>query len=406
MATSAEATTALAKTIRTITLGIAEHHPLDEQTVARAGTFLREAQAAAEADGYSVQTTRIATRPLLADLTERTDAEIAAYVAALQGYCDTHGIGFCSLGPVPADDPAFALERIALLPEVLMPHEAMSATVQLASLAHGVRYAAAAPTARVIRALAEGSANGEANFRFAALACCEPGGPFFPQAYHLGAEWSVTLGMQTAGLVRETIAGLAARVGPGLPALEGVEAEVREALLAAVVPASAVVSEVCQRAGYQFVGVDLSPAPLGDESMAAAIEAVGLGPFSGPGTLAAAAALTAAIKSVPVAAVGYCGLMLPVLEDRVLGERCAEGQVSVAALLAYSAVCGTGLDTVPLPGDAPEERIAALLVDVATLAARLRKPLSARLFLVPGGRVGELTRFASPYLTNTRVMPL
>ncbi|WIG58883.1 MAG: hypothetical protein OJF49_001630 [Ktedonobacterales bacterium] len=406
MVTSAEATTALARTIRTITLGIAERHPLDERTVARAGTFLREAQAAAEVAGYSVQTTRIATRPLLADMGERTDAEIVAYVAALQGYCDVHGITFCSLGPVPADDPVFATERIALLPELLLPHEAMSATVQLASLAHGVRYAAALPTARVIRALAEGGVNGEANFRFAALACCEPGGPFFPQAYHLGAEWSVTLGMQTAGLVRETIAGLAARVGPGLATLDGVEAEVRAALLAAVAPASVVASEVCGRAGYRFAGVDLSPAPLGNESMAAAIEAVGLGPFGGPGTLAVSAALTAAIKSVPVESVGYCGLMLPVLEDRVLGERCAEGHVSVAALLAYSAVCGTGLDTVPLPGDAPEERIAALLADVAALAARLRKPLSARLFLVPGGQVGDMTRFTSPYLTNTRVMAL
>jgi len=61
---------------------------------------------------------------------------------------------------------------------------------------------------------------------------------------------------------------------------------------------------------------------------------------------------------------------------------------------------------VPLPGDAPVERVAALLMDVAGLAARLRKPLSARLFLVPGAQPGEMTRFDSPYLTNTRVLAL
>ncbi len=65
------------------------------------------------------------------------------------------------------------------------------------------------------------------------------------------------------------------------------------------------------------------------------------------------------------------------------------------------AVCGTGLDTIPLPGDTSAEAIAHLLLDVATLAWRLNKPLSARLFPVPGKRAGESTAFSSPYLTNT-----
>lgn len=37
------------------------------------------------------------------------------------------------------------------------------------------------------------------------------------------------------------------------------------------------------------------------------------------------------------------------------------------------------------------------------LAVRLRKPLSARLFPVPGTTSGDLTAFTSPYLTNTVV---
>ncbi|HLY31068.1 MAG TPA: DUF711 family protein, partial [Ktedonobacterales bacterium] len=93
-------------------------------------------------------------------------------------------------------------------------------------------------------------------------------------------------------------------------------------------------------------------------------------------------------------------------EDATLGQRCAEGRVTINELLTYSAVCGTGLDTIPLPGDTPPERVAALLADVATLAHRLRKPLSARLFLVPGGQAGEMTTFDSPYLTNTRILGL
>ena len=41
--------------------------------------------------------------------------------------------------------------------------------------------------------------------------------------------------------------------------------------------------------------------------------------------------------------------------------------------------------------------------NVASLALRLNKPLSARLFPVPGKRTGERTEFTSPYLTNTVV---
>ena len=81
-----------------------------------------------------------------------------------------------------------------------------------------------------------------------------------------------------------------------------------------------------------------------------------------------------------------------------------------------AAVCGCGLDTVPVPGatqqQTAEERgalldaTAALLLDTAALAFRLNKPLSARLLPVPGGRAGQLTAFDSPYLLNCKLLPL
>ena len=53
--------------------------------------------------------------------------------------------------------------------------------------------------------------------------------------------------------------------------------------------------------------------------------------------------------------------------------------VSLDALLSYSAVCGTGLDTIPLPGDITEERLDLIIGDMASLAFKWHKPLSARL---------------------------
>ena len=98
--------------------------------------------------------------------------------------------------------------------------------------------------------------------------------------------------------------------------------------------------------------------------------------------------------------------MLPVLEDRLLAQRWSEGTYGVDALLAYSAVCGTGLDTVPLPGDVSEEQLATIIGDVASLAVRWHKPLTARLQPVLGKKPGELTEFQDPFLANATLRPL
>ena len=97
-------------TIRTITLSIGDPHPLGEETIARASQFLRAARARAEAAGYAIQTTRVATRPLLADLAAHPDDAILAYAQRLHATCEQHDIGYCSLGPAPADAPDFAIE--------------------------------------------------------------------------------------------------------------------------------------------------------------------------------------------------------------------------------------------------------------------------------------------------------
>ena len=49
-------------------------------------------------------------------------------------------------------------------------------------------------------------------------------------------------------------------------------------------------------------------------------------------------------------------------------------------LALFSTVWGTGLDVVSLPGNAPADVLARVIADMAALATRLRKPLSARLF--------------------------
>ncbi len=387
--------------VRTITLGIADAHPLSAAAIAQARKILLSARRRFNDGGYDVQTLRLSTRPLFDDLGDWSSGALVKYARELQSMLDDAGLGFCSLGTAQVARPTFPLERLNLLADLLIPTHALCATVQLATVEHGLRAEAALPTALIIQRLAQETAEGQGNFRFAMLSCVAPGTPFFPAAYHSGPA-SLAIGLQGASIITDA---LQARVADTVQAtnLALVEQWVRAALLESATPVVALGQELAQEHQLLFGGIDLSPAPMGPDSIAAAMELCGYGPVGTYGTLSVAAALTSALKSTGLPTCGYCGLMLPVLEDAGLGSRWEEGYLNAQQLLLYSAVCGTGLDTLPLPGDCPTETIAHLLLDVATLALRLQKPLSARLFPVPGRGVGERTAFSSPFLTNTIV---
>lgn len=134
--------------------------------------------------------------------------------------------------------------------------------------------------------------------------------------------------------------------------------------------------------------------------------------FGCMGTLGAVSAVTRAIKSLGTALqegeevvqlTGYSGLMLPVMEDLILAQRAAEGRFSLRDLLTFSAVCGVGIDTVPIPGDTPVAALAGIYMETAALAFRLDKPLSCRVLPQQGKVAGEQTDVVSPYLCNTTV---
>jgi uncharacterized protein (UPF0210 family) len=98
--------------------------------------------------------------------------------------------------------------------------------------------------------------------------------------------------------------------------------------------------------------------------------------------------------------------MQPVLEDSVLAKRAAEGTLTIKDALLYSTVCGTGLDTVPLPGDTTAEQLVPLLLDLSALALRLDKPLTARLMPIPGKKAGDETNFDFAFFAQSKIMSL
>jgi uncharacterized protein (UPF0210 family) len=246
-------------------------------------------------------------------------------------------------------------------------------------------------------AISKTSLGGEGNFRFTAAANCLSGTPFFPVAFHRGPT-AFSIGLETPGLLQEAF--------EKSKDFEEAKAKLKTLLESEFRPVEKMAIGIARHEHREYLGIDVSPAPSKDASIGAAIEALTHVPFGSASTLAACAAITEVLKSLRIKTCGYSGLMLPVLEDPVLATRAAEGRYTVRELLLYSSVCGTGLDVVPLGGETTANELAALIRDVAALSTKLHKPLSARLFLIPGKKAGDRAEFSNPFLTSSVVMKL
>jgi uncharacterized protein (UPF0210 family) len=409
--------------IRTITAGARA------EDLGRAAAAAQRARERLTSAGYKVQTLRL----VLAAGGANRCGDFATIARGAEEQALDAGFDCVSLGPLAGD-------RLAALPEALAATDMLFAAAQLTG-PDGVVYPdMLRASAEAIVAISKATPGGMGNMRFAALAGVSPGSPFFPAAYHDGGAPWVAVGPEAAALAVEATQMLFPAQVQNINRRERrVRGEFEEPAShsdRAAVSATSVVSQAAlarltalieqhdarigaaldgleAEAGLRFAGCDWSLAPYPDaaRSVGAAIEALGGAPFGAWGTLAAVRGLTAAIRAARVTRLGFSGVMLPVIEDPVLARRNAEGRYTLRDLLAFSAVCGTGLDTVPLPGDTTAEQVAGVLAEVAALASALGKPLTARLLPLPGLRAGETTAFGASsdpqiaqYFVDTRAM--
>jgi uncharacterized protein (UPF0210 family) len=376
--------------IRALTAGVALDAFTERARVDAVLATLVAAKARFESAGYEVQTLRIATPSLLGTASTQQRRTALPAIQQLDETVRARGavLSVGSVLTVDRAEPGLA----AWATDLVQSTRAVSFSVTVASPTGGQHRQAAVTAAGVIAALSRAATGGVANFRFAAAANVPPGTPFFPVAHHDGTD-ALAVGLESPRLVREAI-----RAGSGR---ESAEQRIREAIDAELAPIATLATACANDAGHRYLGIDPSPAPGADSSIADAIEALTGQPFGAASTLDACATITGALKQLKATTCGYAGLMLPVLEDPVLARRAAEGKFGVRDLLLFSSVCGTGLDVVPLPGDTSTDLMARLIEDVAAMAVRLRKPLSARLFPVPGKAAGDDVTFDDPLLSRS-----
>lgn len=371
--------------IRTITTGISLGSPQETAKLKTAAEFNEKAQIIFEQQGYEVQTTRIATNPWEEYLSSLSQAEIIHHIKKLEEFCQSLNISFFNIGY--ASTP----ETIDLVPEINK-----NTSIVYCSSKIGKQFENSTESAQAIKRISQETENGYGNFRFCASANCQPDIPFFPTSYHVG-ETSFAIGLELADLVMQAFSK-----ADNIPDAEN---KLQIILEAEVKRVEAIAQQISTQFPFTFHGIDTSLAPSLDQqnSIAFAYEKLLDGKFGNPGTLAISGMLTRVLKSIPIKSCGYSGLMLPVCEDIGLATRANEQTYDITNLLLYSAVCGCGLDTVPIPGDISINKITAILMDMTTLAFKLNKPLSARLFPIPNKKAGEMTNFNSPYLVDCQI---
>jgi len=382
--------------IRAITAFVNLNRAQYKEQVADALKMLKRAQTILESRGYQVQTIRIATQPFPEYTKGLTTEQAIAFFKEYDALAEKEKFA-ASIGPamVNAGDSD---SEANLLAEIVSNTKTLNASLVVAG-EDGVRWNAVGAAARVMKKLEE-TEHSQGNFRFAAIAMVPPLTPFFPAAYHTGFGHQFAIALESANVV--------AAAFKDAPDLGAAKQRLTDSLAASAFDIERHAGRIDQDTGWTYMGIDLSPAPSPPEnaSIGAAIENLTTEPVGMSGTLTAAATITAAVKDVKVKQTGYSGLMLPILEDSRLAQRWSEGHISIDALLSYSAVCGTGLDTVPLPGDITAEQLSLIIGDMASLAVKWHKPLSARLLPVLGKGWGEMTEFDNPFLVNAKLQSL
>lgn len=388
--------------LRSITYFCNPEWPINEDILRRAGIFMERAVPAFEAAGYEVQTTRVATIPFPRMIVGCDENEVVELAQNLESEVKRQGFDYVSIGPAFPQIP----ESYEVVPKVLASTESVFLSGLMDLPNGGIDLQAVRSCAHIICQSATITSDGFANLRFAALARVPAGAPFFPAAYHAHCRENESHPVKFA-LATEA-ADLAIDAISTSEDLYSAQMKLTAMLNEHAVVLEKVASSLIEQTDVEFGGIDFSMAPYPNEqsSIGAAMERLGVPAVGLHGTLAATSFLTNALDQAKFKRTGFCGIMLPVLEDSTLAARAQRGILDIADLLLYSAVCGTGLDTIPLPGDVAPEQITAILLDLAALALRLDKPLTARLMPIPGKQAGDPTSFEFEYFANSRVLSI
>lgn len=397
--------------VRTITTFLSLDHARENwnREIVKASRFCAELSKEFQRNGYSVQSVRIVTNPFgeyLNTQSLQTARADLVYLGELLKASDESGVRVRF-----AIGEARTQNEILLVPELIREFgDLCNVCVNVEPDDHGIlNNALIQHAAEAVVKISQITARGEGNFNFTVNFNCAPLIPYFPASYHrkeLGNRF--VIGLETPDLLVQVLDDFNQRTGiqNHNDLYNGYFEVMSSALQYHISAIKKIIHQADLDQNFSFSGFDSSAAPSKNcASMVDVYNNMGVEYFGASGTVEASSLLTRVFKSIEdVELVGFSGLMLALTEDTGLAEGTIKGHFDIRALLTYSSVCGIGLDTVPIPGDTPVDKISALMRDTGTMAYRLDKPLTVRVFPLPGLQAGDMTAFESDDLCNCAVL--
>jgi uncharacterized protein (UPF0210 family) len=292
------------------------------------------------------------------------------------------------------------IQYCELLPKRLAQYTNYFSSIQVASTTKGINFQAIKECTKIIQACS--MPDPFLNLKFCVSFNVPPDTPFFPSSYHLDENPSITIALEAA----DEIITILTEASHQLWDLDQIRAAIHTRFGNIYDQIANIIHPFCDLHQIQFSGIDFSPAPYPsmEKSIGTALEKLQLAHFGEFGSVFGVGFLTQALQSVPRPKIGFSGFMQPVLEDAMIGLRSNEGKVDISKLMLFSTMCGLGLDCIPLPGDADANTISLLLMDIAMIACRLNKPLTARLMPIPNKTQGDSTSFNFEFFTNSKIL--
>lgn len=368
-----------------------------DDTLEILSNLVTESKKSCNANGYEVQTVRLATIPFSLIKPGINPDQWIELTKKMETNALNYGFDYLSLGPALIGHS----DSYKIIPDLISETESTFFSGIIADQNSGVSIRAIQDSAKIIIQNASIEENGFANLRFCALANVKPFGPFFPGSYHQpGQPPAISIAVEGADEVVNAFNNAKSLLEARKILLENLEKHANQLGL--------IFSDLLANQKVVFQGFDFSVAPFPHDlwSLGAALESLGISSLGNHGSLAAAAFLTDTLDRGNWPRSGFNGLMLPLLEDSRLSKRSIDQTLTIKDLLMFSAVCGTGLDTIPIPGSTTQDQLEALLLDIAALSARLRKPLTARLMPIPGKKAGDQTNFDFEFFSNGSVLAI
>jgi uncharacterized protein (UPF0210 family) len=400
--------------VRTVTLGInildcaggdLSHvrRRIAERILGLAGNLVSVCDNIGQKYGIPVVNKRIAVSPVAvvgAALSPEELVEVARTLDAVaaEAHVDFIG-GFSALvekGMARGDR-----SLIAAIPEALSTTERVCASVNVASTRAGINMDAVLLMGKTLKRAAELTAHrdGVACTKLCVFANIPEDIPFMAGAY-LGigeADAVINVGVSGPGVVKKAVERALAD-NPDLD-LGSLSELIKKTAYKVTRVGELIGREVAEKLKIRFGVVDLSlaPTPKVGDSVGEIFQSLGLRAIGVPGTTAALALLTDAIKKGGAFASssvgGLSGAFIPVSEDLNISQAVRDGHLCLEKLEAITSVCSVGLDMVAIPGDTSEETISAIIADEMAIGVINNKTTATRLIPVPGKKPGDTAHF-------------